>query len=277
MFFLILYHTNVDQKKVHFAFILLYFVDVFYTLYVPCSIVLNRIKSVMSHHGDPRLKNKIKSIQSVNIAAREAMNSTELLNWGSTQGYILTGGNTLNKHYKNYKESELPHYHLKRGDCWEQYAKWEPCNLLVGAWSRPLFMGGFKESTTNDTDSYNIQTSTLFVDIRVPRARRAVSKKGLLSLLNLIFQKCEQKSLKFHIFFINCPQFFLGFLSPKSFIRILILIFRFNAIKARGCKSLQHCSLDELRVLARQHTFAGFSKIEKGSDVCYRHHCSNQD
>ena len=41
----------------------------------------------------------------------------------------------------------------------------------------------------------------------------------------------------------------------------------------RGCRSLQHCALDELRALARQHAFAGFSRIEKGSDVCFRHHC----
>lgn len=80
---------------------------------------------------------------------------------------------------------------------------------------------GFKESTSSDTDVFNVQTTGLFVDIRLPRARRAV----------------------------------------------------FNAIRARGCRSLQHCSLDELRALARQHTFAGFSKIAVNSDVCYRHHC----
>jgi len=90
----------------------------------------------------------------------------------------------------------------------------------VGAWRRPLFAGGWKESTEADTIVFNLQSPSLFIDIRFPLKR---------------------------------PEY----LRAKS-----------------GFKEL---TMDELRCLARQHTFAGYTKIEpkdakSAAPVATRHH-----
>ena len=75
-----------------------------------------------------------------------------LLDWGSTQGYILTGGGKLNdvftpgKHFST-DGTELPHYLKAQGiDAGRKmYRKWlgehKQSDLCKGAWSRPLFAG----------------------------------------------------------------------------------------------------------------------------------------
>lgn len=113
----------------------------------------NNLAKMTEHVADPRAaaqeKQKLARIQRVKAVADESMRSGKLLNWAADQGYILTGGGQLNKFYTDYKDNELPHFHLKRGDCWEQFASWEKSPLLVGAWERPLFMGGFKAARSN--------------------------------------------------------------------------------------------------------------------------------
>jgi hypothetical protein len=43
---------------------------------------------------------------------------------------------------------------------------------IIGVWKRPLFSGGFEHSTDLDETVYNVQSSTLFIDLRIPVASR---------------------------------------------------------------------------------------------------------
>ena len=42
---------------------------------------------------------------------------------------------------------------------------------IVGVWDRPLFTGKWEHSTNHDEIVYNVQTGTLFVDLRIPRSK----------------------------------------------------------------------------------------------------------
>lgn len=73
---------------------------------------------------------------------------------------------------------ELPHYHLERGDSNRMFLEWSKEFLakrtefpIVGAWKRPLFSGKWEHSTDDDEVVFNIQTSTLFIDLRIPRSK----------------------------------------------------------------------------------------------------------
>ena len=44
---------------------------------------------------------------------------------------------------------------------------------IIGAWKRPLFVGRWEHSTDEDEMVFNIQTSTLFIDLRIPRSKPA--------------------------------------------------------------------------------------------------------
>jgi hypothetical protein len=137
-------------------------------------------------------------------------NDETLLAWSDVQGSILTGGGELAKRTTvgvDFEESELPHYLLAHRKTWKQFAKWLEENRrsfeIVGAWSRPIFAGGWNESSSYDTEAFNLQTPSIFIDMRIP-VHRPTS----------LFQR-------------------------------------------RG--ALSHCSNHELRLLARQHCFAGYS------------------
>eukprot|EP00039_Didymoeca_costata_P016121 m.283732 g.283732 ORF g.283732 m.283732 type:complete len:371 (-) comp16338_c2_seq99:2072-3184(-) len=162
----------------------------------------------------------------------------DLLDWASTQGHILNGGGRLQKASLPGRDfpddgSELPHYHKKKGvlEVGKAFRQWisegRRSKECVGVWCRPLFCGGWSESTTVDTSVFNLQTQSIFIDMRFP---------------------VELHKIQF----------------PKSF---------------------QACSLEELRLLSRQHCFAGYSLISnrietsKESTVpdislpyCVRHH-----
>merc|ERR1719487_31010 len=78
--------------------------------------------------------------------------------------------------FRDFREEDLPHYHLLRGETWSAIDKILAVgprlplgSIINGAWCRPLFMGGYMESTEADTEVRNIQTNTLFVDLRFPR------------------------------------------------------------------------------------------------------------
>jgi hypothetical protein len=125
-------------------------------------------------------------------ASRQAVTSHHL-EWTAKQGYILTGGGKAEEYYNAergfpFNETELPHYHLLRGDTHEAFSSWKsnhqpPCRLVCGAWNRPLFVGGWKHSTDLDEEVYNIQTHNLFIDMRIPRSREeALSQSGLDSI-----------------------------------------------------------------------------------------------
>jgi len=64
-------------------------------------------------------------------------------------------------------------------------------NPVVGAWKRPLFYGGWEHTTDRDERVYNLQSQTLFVDLRVPLTRDEIfggalrGKKAVSSLDDL--------------------------------------------------------------------------------------------
>jgi hypothetical protein len=77
--------------------------------------------------------------------------------------------------YLHYLPSDLPHFHLRNQTSHKTFHAWIRANRrshnIVGCWSRPLFCGGWQESTTQDTDAYNLQTPSIFIDMRFPTAR----------------------------------------------------------------------------------------------------------
>lgn len=149
--------------------------------------------------------------------------SDDVLGWSAKQGHILVGGGLLNERQKpqrDFDEEELPHYLLRHGLCLKAFTQWRQQNFrgeIAGAWNRPLFSGGWKESTDKDTLAFNLQSPSLFVDLRFP-----VDRPHRLSLKT----------------------------------------------------SLADCSFEDLRYLARQHCFAGYSLPSEGGEgsVYTRHH-----
>eukprot|EP01038_Epipyxis_sp_PR26KG_P010087 gene10087-13554_t len=150
-----------------------------------------------------------------------------IFQWGSIQSHILTGGGILELYSKlgqNYQLEDLPHYWIRHGSkiAREKFIQWKSQNLvslsIVGSWSRPLFSGGWMESTDTDTLAYNLQTPSVFIDMRFPA-----------SLL-------------------------------------------FNLLSKQG--SLNNCSNFELRLLSRQHCFAGYSfpTTSNNMSIFTRHH-----
>lgn len=150
----------------------------------------------------------------------------ELLSWGTTQSHILTGAGIIeanSKPGKDFQPEELPHNLLYKKIVKQTFQKWLKSDLrslsIVGAWDRPLFSGGWMESTASDTESYNLQTPSIFIDMRIPKLRPTA-------------------------------QF-----------------------RARG--SLESCTNYELKLLARQHCFSGYSlpsTDNSGNKVFTRHH-----
>ena len=138
-----------------------------------------------------------------------------LLGWSAKQGSILTGGGSLLEHSqpgRDFVESDLPHYYLQQRTTRQQFATWladdRRSHAVVGCWSRPLFAGGWHEDSDRETDAYNLQTPSLFVDLRFPVLRPT------------------------------------------------------EALLEGGCACTADCSPEQLRLLARQHCFAGYTLPE---------------
>ena len=148
------------------------------------------------------------------------------LDWSHKQGRILTANGRANEYYakEDFTEKELPHYFLRSGEThtvFRQFTQEQKDSPICGAWSRPLFCGTWEHSTLAEETVYNVQTRSLFVDLRIPTTRSWVLPSGATSLSSL--------------------------------------------------------SNEELRYYARQHVFAGFSRVTTEPDddrpVCVRHHC----
>ena len=45
---------------------------------------------------------------------------------------------------------------------------------VCGAWTRPLFVGGFEHSTNEQEIVFNVQTNALFIDMRIPRLAKNI-------------------------------------------------------------------------------------------------------
>lgn len=153
------------------------------------------------------------------------MASESLLGWSGKQGSILTGGGILNAYSeagRDFDESDLPHFHLKNRSTRKVFQEWLSSNRrsfgIVGCWSRPLFSGGFDEDTSTESEAFNLQTPSMFIDMRFPKAR------------------------------------------PTE--------------QLRARTSVQSCSDEELRWLARQHCFSGYSLPAQALEYLYftRHH-----
>lgn len=110
----------------------------------------------------------------------------------------------------DFDEYDLPHYHLSRKTTRQAVKHWlsteRRSHAITGCWKRPLFSGGWLESNTFDTEAYNFQTPSIFIDIRFPTIR------------------------------------------PSNYLR--------------SKTSLKYCSNLDLRILARQHCFAGYTLPE---------------
>jgi hypothetical protein len=153
--------------------------------------------------------------------------AADLLGWSAKQGRILTGGGRAESLYNAergypFDQSELPHHHLLHGTTRSQFRDWlamgRTCEQLVGVWNRPLFTGGWDHSTDADEAVFNVQSRSIFVDLRVPT---------------------------------NRPDF-------------------------GGATCVEDLTLEQMRLLARQHVFSGYTLPSllrpREPMVCARHH-----
>ena len=152
-----------------------------------------------------------------------------LLDWSAKQGRILTAEGKALQYYSQengylYRDDELPHYYVERGISHSIFRQWaiqdyerESSSLLsidcknnispsaqtndnihqnisspiIGVWDRPLFAGKWEHTTNKDEIVYNIQTKTLFVDLRIPRNR-------LCDKLPLSFEMMNNEQLRIY-------------------------------------------------------------------------------
>ena len=113
-----------------------------------------------------------------------------LLDWSDRQRRILTANGKATEYYTAnrgfpYTDTELPHHHLLQGDTHSVFGDWkkqqqQPQNhssssnkasIIVGAWKRCYFYGGWEFSTDQQEECYNLQTHSLFIDLRLPNNR----------------------------------------------------------------------------------------------------------
>ena len=148
-----------------------------------------------------------------------------LLSWGSTQSHILTGNGLLSivsTEGKDFEAHDLPHSLIRNRISKRTFKDWlkrgKVSYAIMGCWYRPIFSGGWMESNDTDTLAYNIQTPSIFIDMRFPSRRPS------------------------------------------------------EILMKRG--SLSQCSDIELKILARQHCFAGYTYPEESARplLFTRHH-----
>ena len=197
-----------------------------------------------------------------------------LLDWSAKQGRILTDEGKAIEYYCSergfpFTSDELPHHHLEKGDSHEVLHGWavtaaaaaanrtnddddsssQRCPI-IGAWSRPLFTGKWEHSTNNEEIVFNIQTATLFIDLRIPTSK-PVSRWENLSSSSTINNNDGRRKI---------------------------------TTLSSSRQVLESMSDEDLRLYARQHVFAGYSVIsqEKNNNnngmskklpICTRHHC----
>lgn len=139
----------------------------------------------------------------------------EFLQWSSTQGYILTGAGQLNSTFVHFNKNQLPHYLLSEKISWKVFDDWLKANNrsfdIVGVWSRPIFCGGWKESGCTDTVAFNIQSPSLFIDMRFPVVRDNLLDKG--KGLPQSLQDCSDEEL----IILSRQHCFSGYSFPEMF------------------------------------------------------------
>ena len=168
------------------------------------------------------------------------------LDWTKKQGRILTCGGRAEEYYSAergfpFDETELPHHHLGMQqktthivfESWRKEDEKKPQSPLVGAWKRVLFYGGWEHTTDRDEHTFNLQSRTLFIDLRIPCSR------------SILFDQQQHRIIH----------------------------------------SLEDLLPEQLRWYARQHIFAGYTRLSSNNDdptrldttkfdtCCTRHHC----
>lgn len=161
------------------------------------------------------------------------------LDWSDQQRRILTDNGNAETWYHPergypFTDNELPHYFLQNKQqhqhnisretflLWklqqqqQQHQSVVPTNHgiqtaypIVGIWERTLFYGGFEYTTNQNEYTYNIQTTTLFIDLRIPKTRDEILRPA-----------------------------------PESI------------------QSFYDMNMEQLRYYARQHIFAGYTKLQ---------------
>ena len=145
-----------------------------------------------------------------------------ILDWSAKQGRILTAEGKALQYYSQengypYRDDELPHHYVERGISHSIFRQWaiqdykrESSSLpsvdcrnhvspsaqtndnihhnvsspIIGVWDRPLFAGKWEHSTNLDEIVYNIQTKTLFVDLRIPRNKLCDKSPSSLEMMS---------------------------------------------------------------------------------------------
>ena len=131
----------------------------------------------------------------------------EHLGWTKKQGYVLSGGGKAEIFYTAergfpFVETDLPHYHLLKGDTHSAFPPnlKAPKLLVAGAWNRSLFCGGWKHSSDKEERVYNVQTNNLFIDFRVPFTRNTVLGNSKASSLEELSAQELRLYARQHIF-----------------------------------------------------------------------------
>eukprot|EP00040_Diaphanoeca_grandis_P015156 m.77129 g.77129 ORF g.77129 m.77129 type:complete len:399 (+) comp24981_c0_seq2:123-1319(+) len=126
----------------------------------------NPTKRAQAGVADPKRKQPI---------VHPSVNPSE--DWSAKQGRILSGDNRIADLYKAPKfpfdEAELPHFHLLKRKTHQVFREWNASGksneLVAGAWTRPLFVGGWEHSDNILGERvFNLQTGSIFIDIRIP-------------------------------------------------------------------------------------------------------------
>jgi hypothetical protein len=191
------------------------------------------------------------------------------LEWSARQGRILTDcGNALRYYCREngfpFVPSELPHHHMVRGDTHVIFKQWAKIinerrysSPIVGAWDRPLFAGRWEHTTNENEIVYNVQTGTLFVDLRIPKSKPVKDWGKII---------CNQHDGR-------------GEAQQQNNLRDLY--------RRREEEAFQSMSGHDLRMFARQHVFGGVSLLNtmerdinkcitdhhRSLLCCTRHHC----
>jgi hypothetical protein len=132
--------------------------------------------------------------------------TAEHLDWSDKQRRILSANGNAERLYCSergfpFVEAELPHFFLLQTTGAQNaerathrvFLQWKAENEaqsndpspIVGAWTRPLFYGGWEHSTDREEHVFNVQTKTLFVDLRIPRTRDAIFADRMHSIHSL--------------------------------------------------------------------------------------------
>jgi len=116
----------------------------------------------------------------------DACEKETILDWTAKQGRVLTADGKATEFYTQergfpFQQDELPHHHLMCSNTESTFSSWatenREKNPVCGVFSRPLFVGGFEHTTSHDEVVYNVQTNTLFIDMRIPRIGQKLLKE----------------------------------------------------------------------------------------------------